>query len=333
MTIIKNTHNICKILQSLPITEKVRKVFNDLNISRREVLLGSIARVLNRQFLGYLIANQANKQSTNPNLAPDIYLLSLEELNVLEEVHKLLLKIDEEIFPLNSLLHNAQKSVNPYSDRNYNFINSQPVKFDSEIIGKAVNSLRTQFGNHPSLCLIQDCISNLSGIEAILEEDFVEGVHHYRKEIIRYSLSEIPRNLEVELFNVQEPLQFYRGRLIKSLIVLRDSIFNVNQFFYQAVRYEKPLVLNKENVFDYEGMNQNWLGEVIYLNVQPIGQEVYSKPGDVVVVSLKLEDSLKDGFYRIEQMNGSDSSDFGMSVRFTLREIDENMICYPQLLV
>ena len=120
---------------------------------------------------------------------------------------------------------------------------------------------------------------------------------------------------------------------MRSLIVLRDSISNIDQFIYQAIRYEKPLILNRDNVFqqDYR-IKPNWVGDIIYLRVQPREKEMYSKRGEFVRVSLELEDWLKDGFYRIEQMNFSDSSDFGSSIIFGLRLIDENMVCYPNLL-
>ncbi|MFN6568051.1 hypothetical protein [Dendronalium sp. ChiSLP03b] len=87
------------------------------------------------------------------------------------------------------------------------------------------------------------------------------------------------------------------------------------------------------NVFHSEGLHRNWLGEVTYIRVQPIDKEVYLHPGDVVLVSLNLGDSLKDGFYRIDQINIFESSDFGLSIKFGLREINENMVCYPQLLI
>lgn len=156
---------------------------------------------------------------------------------------------------------------------------------------------------------------------------------NYRKAIINNSLTDIPRQLELELFNKEDFKTYYTGKLIRSLIVLRDSIFNVNQFLYQALRYEQPIIFNKNNVFANEGLHQNWLGEVIYLKVQPIAKEVYLRPGDAVLVSLNLGDSLKDGFYRIEQINIFESSDFGLSIKFGLRKINENMVCYPQLLI
>ncbi|MBN3948157.1 MAG: hypothetical protein HWQ38_17520, partial [Nostoc sp. NMS7] len=71
----------------------------------------------------------------------------------------------------------------------------------------------------------------------------------------------------------------------------------------------------------------------VYLKVQPIAKEVYLRPGDAVLVSLNLGDSLKDGFYRIDQINIFESSDFGLSIKFGLRKINENMVCYPQLLI
>lgn len=336
MTILKATNNICNLLQKSPIQDKVQKLFYELIESRREISLGSIASVLNRQFLGYLIANQEahqQRQGLNPHLPPDIHLLSPEELNILEEAHKLLLIVNNSICSLGNLLPNAQRSISPYSDYDYSLPDSAPTELISEGMDKALDYLQMQFKNHPSLGVIQDCINHLSGTENNEEETFTKYVLYYRQQIIEHSLFNRTSDLESELFNKRDISQFYIGRLIRSLIVLRDSISNIDQFIYQAIKYNKPLILNRDNVFEYEGTYQNWVGKIIYLRVQPIGEEVYSRPGDFIVVSLKLGDSLKDGFYRIEQINGSDSSDFGSSIRFGLRAIDENMVCYPQLLI
>lgn len=346
MTILKATNNLCKVIQKLPIREKLQNIFNDLISSGRDISLGSIATHLNRQFLGYIIANyQAHKQRVNVDqYQPEslIDLLSTEEVNIFEEIHKHILRINNNICSLESFLPNAQSSISPYSDYNFSLVASNPTKFmfeemmdkAFEEMSKVLNDLQIQFQNHPSIKVIQDCIDQLSGTENIniSEEDFIKTVINYRNAIIQDSLFNRTGNLELELFNRRDPLQFYMGRLLRSLIVLRDSISNIDQFIYQAIRYEKPLILNRDNVFEYNGMKQNWVGDIIYLRVQPIGKEVYSKPGEFVLVSLKLEDLPKDGFYRIEQMNFTDSSDFGSSLIFGLRLIDENMVCYPNLL-
>jgi hypothetical protein len=336
MTILKTTNKVCKIIQKSIIKEKTQKLFDELIASRREVSLGSIASVLNRQFLGYLIANQEahqQRQRLNPHLPPDIHLLSSEEFNILAEAHKFLLRVNTSIGSLENLLPNAQSSISPYSDYDYNLPDSSHTEFISEEMDKALDELQIQFKNHPSLEVIQNCINNLSGTRNIKEEEFIKSVLNYREQIIKHSLFNRTGDLESELFNRRDTSQFYIGRLIRSLIVLRDSISNIDQFLYQAIRYEKPIILNRDNVFEYEGMKQSWVGKIIYLRVQPIGEEAYSRPGDFIRVSLKLEDSLKDGFYRIEQINASYSNDFGSSIRFGLRPIDENMVCYPQLLI
>ncbi|MEH2296292.1 hypothetical protein [Nostoc sp.] len=331
MTIQKDTNNLCKLIQSFPLKKKVQEIFYRLDKSGREVMLATIASQINRQFLGYLLANHsAKEQKQNP------YLLSLQELNILEQVHNLLLHITDAICVLDNLLPNAQLSINPYSD--YNYILNKDKLFNSEtelkLISDTLNVLKTNFKNHPSIYIIEDCLKNLSGVESsIRPEELLNCVLNYRQAIINNSFTDITRNLELELFNQQDLKTYYTGKLIRSLIVLRDSIFNVNQFLYQALRYEKPMILNRDNVFANEGLHQNWLGEVIYLKVQPIAKEAYSHPGDVVLVSLKLGDLLKDGFYRIDKINLYESSNFGLSLTFVLREINENMVCYPQLLI
>ncbi len=337
MAIQKTTNNLCKLIQSFPLKKKVQEIFSHLDKSGREVRLGTIASQINRQFLGYLLANHSLKeQKQNTYISPNIHLLSLEELNILDQVHNLLLYITDAICVLDNLLPNAQLSINPYSD--YNCILNKYKLLDSEtelkLISDTLNVLKTNFTNHPSIYIIEDCLMNLSGVESSIgSEELLNCVLNYRQAIINNSLTDITRNLELELFNQQDLKTYYMGRLIRSLIVLRDSIFNVNQFLYQALRHEKPMILNRDNVFANEGLHRNWVGEVIYLKVQPIAKEAYSRPGDVVLVSLKLGDLLKDGFYRIDKINISESSNFGLSITFFLREINENMICYPQLLI
>jgi hypothetical protein len=324
MTILKETHKLCQIIQSLPIREENKQVFSALRASGREVSLGGRAHIICRQILGYLIANQELDQSTNnQTLNSDIDLLSTEELNALEEAHKILLTTYEHICPLDDLLvPNLRNSVNPYSDYNYNLVNPTSANIGSEDMEKALNSLRTEFKNHPSVSIINNYVNDCSsGISLDINPEVI----YYRKQIIQYALFCLPRNLEMELFTLS------LGRLRRALIVLRDSIFNVNQCLFQAIRDEKPTVLNKDNVFAYQGMNQNWLGKVTYLNVQPINQELYLHPGEIVLVDLDLEEP-KKGFYRIHQMNISDSSDFGLVINFCLLSVDENMICYPDLL-
>ncbi len=338
MTIFKATNNLCKVIQKLPIREKVKNIFNDLISTGREVSLGSIASELNRQFLGYLIANhRANKQRVNVDLyqhEPLIDLLSTEEVNIFKEIHQHILIINKNICSLENFLPNAQSSISPYSDYNFSPAASNPTKFMfEERMDKALNDLQIQFQNHPSIEVIQDCINHVSWPEDedinIDEAYFIKYVLIYHEGIIRETLFN-DNWIEALLFNRSN---FYRSRLMRSLIVLRDSISNIDQFIYQAIRYEKPLILNRDNVFqqDYR-IKPNWVGDIIYLRVQPREKEMYSKRGEFVRVSLELEDWLKDGFYRIEQMNFSDSSDFGSSIIFGLRLIDENMVCYPNLL-
>lgn len=337
MSIQKNTNTLCKLIQSFPIKKEVEQLFNNLDKSGREVRLGTIASQINRQFLGYLLANDSIKDQTqNTYIQPHIHLFYSEELKLLKQVHQLLVDITYKICILDDLLPNAQLSINSYSDYNYILSESELFNFEKELvsINDPLNSLSSSFKNHPSVYIIKDCLQNLIDVESsISPEELLNCICNYRQTIIKHSFTDIPRNLEMELFNKEDFKTYYIGKLIKSLIVLRDSIFNVNHFLYQALRYKKPIILNRDNVFMNQGSHLNWLGEVIYLKVQPIDKEVYARPGDVVLVSLKLEHSPKDGFYRVEKIDICESSDFGLSLTFALREIDENMICYPQLLI
>lgn len=337
MQIQKNTNNLCKLIQTFTIKKQVEQLFNNLDKSGREVLLGTIASQINRQFLGYLLANHSEKQQIpNTYIRPNIQLLSLEELDILESVHELLIYITRKICILDNLLPNAQLSINPYSDYNYIIKKPELLKFETELglINDTLNLLSTSFGKHPSVYIINDCLQKLTGVESSIKpEDLLNCILSYHKDIINHSLTDIPHKLELALFDKIDFKRHYTGKLIRSLIVLRDSIFNFNQFLYQALRYEKPMILNRDNVFRNQGSHENWLGKLIYIRVQPIYKEVYSRPGDVVLVSLKLGDSFKDGFYRIDKIEIFESSDFGLSLIFGLRKIDENMMCYPQLLL
>lgn len=329
MNIQKNTNTLCQLIQSFPIKKEVEQLFNNL------YGFETIASQINRQFLGYLVANDQVKHKIQYSFIPGNNKLSSEELNVLEQVHQLLLYITNKICILDDLFPNAQLSINPYSDYNYILSKSHLVNFEKELISinDSLNLLSSSFKNHPSVSIINNYFENFTGFESINTEELLKYVLNYRKAIINHSFTDMSYDLELELFNQQDFKTYYNGRLIRSLIVLRDSIFNVNQFLYQALRYKKPVILNRDNVFMNQGLSQNWLGEVIYLRVQPIDKEMYSRPGDVVRVSLKLEHSPKDGFYRVEKIDISESSDFGLSLTFALRKIDENMICYPQLLI
>ncbi|MEH2308565.1 hypothetical protein [Nostoc sp.] len=327
MTIQKATHKICKTVQKTSFRKSVKQLFDDLELNGSIVHLNSFAVALNRQFFGYAFAHQeVCKQGYS--------LLPPEGIDILTKAHKLLLETTEGICRLDDILPKAQAAISPYSDCQVDLSNLLvlPEVDDSGTLHKALEELKQNFNKHPALGILSDCISHLNGLDNFEDKQFVEIVLNFRRKIINQGFSEVDDDLRRELFNRKDLTQLYRARLVRSLIVLRDSISSISQFIYQAFRYEKPIILNRDNVFRHEGMNRNWFGDTTFLRVQPIGKEAYLWPGDFVIVSLGLENLVEDGFYRVEKIDNLDSSDLGPSTRFSLRKIDENMVCYPQLL-
>ena len=327
MTIQKATHKICKTVQKTSFRKAVKQLFDDLESNGSIVHLNSVAVALNRQFFGYAFAHQeVCKQGYS--------LLSQEGIDVLTKAHKFLLETTEGICRLDDILPKAQAAISPYSDCQVDLSNLLvlPEVDDSGTLHKALEELKQDFKKHPALGILSDCVSHLNGRDNFEEKQLVEIVLNFRRKIINQGFSEVDDDLRRELFNRQDLTQLYIARLVRSLIVLRDSLSSISQFIYQAFRSEKPIVLNRDNVFRHEGMTCNWFGATTFLRVQPIGKEAYLWPGDFVIVSLGLENLVEDGFYRVEKIDNLDSSDFGPSTRFSLRKIDENMVCYPQLL-
>lgn len=327
MTILKATHKICNIVQKTSFRKSVKQLFDDLESNGSLVYFNSVTVALNRQFFGYCFAHQ---EICNQGYS----LLTPEYIDVLTKAHKFLLETAEGICRLDDIFPKAQAAISPYSDCQVDFSNFSflPEVDDSGTLHKALEGLKQDFNKHPALGILSDCISHLNGHDNFEEEDLVKIVLNYRLKIINQGFSAVDSDLRFELFNRQDLTQFYTARLVRSLIVLRDSISSISQFIYQAFRYKKPIILNRDNVFCYDGINCNLFGDTTFLRVQPIGKEAYLFPGDFVIVSLGLEDLVEDGFYRVEKIDNLDSSNFGSSTRFSLRKIDENMVCYPPLL-
>lgn len=327
MSIQKATHKICKTVQKTSFRKSVKQLFDDLEQNGSIVHLNSVAVALNRQFFGYAFAHQEV-------CSQGYSLLSPEGIDVLTKAHKLLLETTEGICRLDDIFPKAQAAISPYSDCQVDLSNLLvlPEVDDSGTLHKALEELKQDFNKHPALGILSDCASHLKGLDNFEEKQLVEIVLDFRHKIINQEFSEVDDDLSRELFNRQNLTQLYIARLVRSLIVLRDSISSISQFIYQAFRYERPIILNRDNVFCHEGMTCNCFGATTFLRVQPIGKEAYLWPGDFVIVSLGLENLVEDGFYRVEKIDNLDSSDFGPSTRFSLRRIDENMVCYPQLL-
>jgi len=328
MTIQKATHKICKAAQKTSFRTSVKQLFDNLESNGMIVYLNSVTVALNRQFFTYGFANQ------QVILNQGYSLLYPQQIDVLTKAHKLLLETTEDICRLDDILPKAQAAISPYSDCSFDFLNLSvlPEIDDSGSLHKALEELKQAFNEHPALGILSACVNTLGDLENFEEKDFVQHVLYFRDKIINQSFLQVDADLERELFNRQDSVLFYRARLMRSLIVLRDSLSNISQFIYQAFRYEKPIILNKDNVFECGSMARNLFGETRFLRVQPIEKEAYLQPGDFVIVSLGLEDLVEDGFYRVEKIDNLESSDFGSSMQFSLRKIDENMICYPQLL-
>ncbi|MCK4504804.1 MAG: hypothetical protein KAW14_04250 [Candidatus Aegiribacteria sp.] len=124
------------------------------------------------------------------------------------------------------------------------------------------------------------------------------------------------------------------ARLLTAVYVLRRCIETVLQIAYQAYTQDRIPTLNVENIFNVPEWSIDTLGRTISIDVQPIGEELFARPGNFLYVDLPKDvgvEPVSSPVY-LTRVNVRFSEETGTECNFGARFLDEWLNPYPGLL-
>lgn len=333
MTIQQSCYNLSKKIWELPIISSVRSVIESLNkVEKEDIgsikdrgLFGYVARKQGAQFMGYLIADHKRDdyEKKNQMKLPDI---TGDELVIIRKAHAIIQNLDMILVAdITEKIKNLKKALNPYSLYNY-------PHFEYNINDLVDISIFDEIIEVFSNCELIKRIKSIPIViaEKVTEEHYMSTVYTFIKKIESYGVHETPRDFD-EFALLKKGNQDVRSitELLLLVMSLRKIITNINQFIYQAFLYDKLVVLNEDNIINVLHNNRHLIGNGLSILIQPSGNELLTELGDIVLV--RLEESNINTLGVVEGLKNSFSQEFGQTMEFSLRSIDENLNPYHGL--
>jgi hypothetical protein len=330
MSILSETYNICKSIKSLPIRKEVAALINVLNTTSSpnspgdRSTFGYVASKRGVEFLGYLNthihSDEIKKLFPQGRFNP----LADEEVKLLEKAHSLVMGIhDACLNDLIKIFPNCIMALDTYHDYPYEYGKLQDET--SLEMDEPIRRLVDAFEQHPSYLLIKRNINKCPNALNIPKNDLLITMLACSRDLLvkDYKL------ISDESSQVIEAARKKNGQadflqILFSLFCLRLSLRTLNRFIYLSFFQDKLAVLDNNNVFHIKTHHTNFLGDFLELDNQPSDSELFSNPGDPILVKLDTGNFVINSPYRIDGMTLS-FGEYGEVQGFELRKIDDHL--------
>ncbi len=338
MTVKATAYRLCKAVIASKLREELQALIHDLNVSSDASgrpgrgQFGYAARRQGANLLGYLIVDQERARIASGPLPMLIPPLADQERQLLANVHAELLALNhaciETIISARPALQNA---LNPYSEV-IPLTAVGTVQADSRMISEVlVQEMVGEFAKHAAIGTLTSTPAAVVG--NLDERAIYPTVISLLQLIAQAGPGHVPtavRNAAIAM-SPSDPnrLMFY---YFGAIVVLRDSLRNLNQMLYQAILADKPPILDEESVIRIEDIRSGFLGTSATLSFQPEPDTIVLEPGDLALLKQLPKSSIPlEGLLRLETLRFQHSVDFGSTYTIQTRFLDDNLSSYGPL--
>jgi hypothetical protein len=343
MSIRHNAYDLCKTVWSSPVRETIQTTIRNLSMATDEQIrtsnnrsgIGYAARPYRAQLLGYLFVDR-EKERLAENYPPLRGTLGLTEgeRGILTQAQKQVEALDKRcVSKLTEAVPECSLAINPYSRFNYEIPEgTDDVQLYDEQLAQI---LFESFHLHPAISI---ALESRKSFKAIVPENKRQSTLDIAKTVLNLEQSLLaagpllaPRRL-FELLITQPPGTANEALLdyICALTCIKASLDTLNELLYQAILTNKLPVLDNDSIIEFGNIVGTSVSKGFTVKYQPTEKSGLGNFG-LVLVKAKISNQELD-LGRIETAEVQLSGEFGDSVRVTVREIDEHLNPYGQLL-
>ena len=219
-------------------------------------------------------------------------------------------------------------ALNPYSIFSY-----PSYQYDiNEIVDPEIfKGLINAFANSAPVRNILNTPDSLRN--QISSENYLTSSLMFIDKIGKYGVHDAPQDFHELKQNIKvRSAETFVVNIIFSVICLRKIISIIDQIIFQAFLTDKLPILNENNIIKILKQNSHMVGDGLTLLIQAVGSEIFSPPGDLMLVKLQANNHNIDKLCLVERASLNFSRDFGNTAEFGLRALDEQLNPYFNLL-
>lgn len=289
--------------------------------------LAPVGRNARVQFLGFLLAQQQKEKFIK---APSAAGFPADDLAMIEQCHDFLVWVDQQLVgELARILPNASQVISPYSDYAYSPTRPSEPWFRPPVM----DELSKAFAEHPGLRSVKNAVQAMQvhGVDPfrIPATDWHKLLISLERDVIQRGNYEWVRRA-FETADRPRP-ETSLIRLGLALLSLRCSVRTINQLLHQALREDKLVTFNEGNISAVRKRTHNLLGELINIQVQPVGAEPCTDVGELIYLDSPDPQALPSGLAVVSDFTFHMSQEYGRFMDFRVRPVDEWMNPYPGL--
>ncbi len=224
------------------------------------------------------------------------------------------------------------EAADPYFfDENLPMVQRLQEESDVEALNEPVAELAILLSRHPLVSRVKELMLRMTdeyGLDKIANDVIkLENVVN----------AEIEENVLLALRGKVRQASFETNcaaQLLTAVYVLQRCIETILQISFQAYTQDKMPTLNLENIYNVPQWNINSLGRTVSIDVQPIGDELFARPRNILYIDLPTEDGAMslNGPVFLNKVNVQFSAESGMECNFEAQVLDEWLNPYPGLL-
>ncbi|TGK82072.1 hypothetical protein EHQ24_12430 [Leptospira noumeaensis] len=288
----------------------------------------------NIQFLGLLILNE-NAGSVSLNETGIVMnKLSNHDLKIIESWYRTTIYILEYFTELLSPYGNIIKNIsNPY----YHYAKPSLIT-NSEIISlsdQTIKNIRVELESHPTCLLLKDLSQKFKKEIEQISSSLPQAVLKIENDIHRASITSTNREIfDLQITQNLMDLAFSDktvAKLIFAIINLRSTMRIISQLIFQATYQNNLPQIGNNNITKIHNHHSTNIGKVLTCSIQPTGEEISTKPGDIIYYNIDEETHKYKGIAKICNFTFKMSQEEGTIMKFGLRLIDDHLNYFENL--
>lgn len=329
MSIISNSYEACKVVKTTPFRAEMKELIRGWMRSDSPFsMLEYMSRGVGKQFLSFLFVNHNRDRLGKAPFPVSFPELQPQHLKLIQEAHFCLQRINQLCLrDVISLLPTLEQVLDPYADRRFESIKTEgfvlPLDLDT------FKNVASAFSNHYASAILRRRLIEFPNLTKISSEHYILATHKIRQAIGDAGLFNVPKDIS-ELHRMLDPKspQYALSNIAMALVALHDSIENLDQLLYQTFIEDKLIALDNDNVIEIDKAIRNYIGESMQLLVQPMGREMLSRPGELVIVDIKDGSFVKHGLFKIFSKSDRILGKYGSTSTFDLRGLNDDLSCF-----
>ncbi len=339
MTVKDTAYKLCKSAIASEARQALQALIHELNVSsdasgrKGRGEFGYAARRQGAHLLGYLLVDQERARISSGPLPLAIPPLADSERQILGSAHAELVALNRACTePIVSKIPAATAALDPYSAVAPLLRATATLNPSKRMIPESeVTEIALEFGKHSALQVIG--ATPPAFLNQLNEHSTHSAVTGLLQLIARAGTAHVPSAIHQAMFGLapSDP-----NRLITcyccALLVIRESLRNLNQILYQAILVDKPPILDEDCIVAVDDVHKNILGTSATISFQPEIDTIVLEAGDIALLK-QLPNSVipLEGLIRLETLRFQSSVDFGSTNTIQTRLLDDDLNPYGPL--